>query len=369
MHKVFLVLLATAIFGSANVAAEDDSGTGFYGELGYNWFRVDDKRVFDDSDDVYLGLGYQFDKHWAADFKYSEADYDWKFPSTLSDDLTYYSLSAVYRLQPRTESSFFWKAGLGRLEFGDNSEGGANFIFGAGYEQQLSNKFSLVLGMDAAYINRSDSFLDYIPYVGVNYFFGTPAHPKPPIATAAKDSDNDGVSDANDRCPNTAAGRTVDSRGCELDSDNDGVVDYADQCPRTPAGAKVDSKGCRIVLTEDVSIALNVTFANDSNAISADFHNEINKVAEFMRRYPDTNVVIEGHTDSRGAASYNQKLSQKRANAVMAYLTDKLSISSSRVSAIGKGESSPIADNATAEGRAINRRVQAEIKTSVSKPQ
>ena len=88
-----------------------------------------------------------------------------------------------------------------------------------------------------------------------------------------------------------------------------------------------------------------------------------------MKQYPDTSVVIEGHTDSRGAASYNKNLSQKRADAVAAYLVSQFKIELNRVSAEGKGEVSPITTNDTKEGRAENRRVQAEIKTSFTTAQ
>jgi len=161
----------------------------------------------------------------------------------------------------------------------------------------------------------------------------------------------------------------VDNKGCEIDSDQDGVVDSQDKCPNTPAGAKVDESGCRIILEKDVSIALNITFANNSDEITDNFTQEIQKVAEFMRQYPDTTAVIEGHTDNRGAASYNQQLSEKRAKAVMQYIVEKFSINASRLSSVGVGEASPIASNDSLEGRAKNRRVQAEIKTKVKEAQ
>lgn len=372
MSKIYLTAFLACILSYGTIAEENkDAGTGFYGQFGYNWFQLDASRRIKDNDDFYLGLGYQFNENWAADVKYSESDFYWKWdaPFAGKGELKYYAIDAIYRLQPRNESSFFWKAGLGKLKFDGRGQGGPHFIWGLGYEQKVSDQLSLVVGLDAPFTSQP-TFHDYAPYLGVNYLFNKPKS-KTPVKQASipKDSDKDGVLDMNDRCPNTPANRKVDTSGCQLDSDKDGVVDHLDQCPNTPAGAKVDEKGCRIILTENVSIALNVQFANDSNVITPAYHDEINKVAQFMKKYPDTNVVIEGHTDSRGSQDYNQKLSQKRANAVMNYLTDKLSIKKSRVSAEGKGESSPIASNDTAEGRAANRRVQAEIKAVVSKPQ
>ena len=80
-----------------------------------------------------------------------------------------------------------------------------------------------------------------------------------------------------------------------------------------------------------------------------------------MNKYPQTKVVIEGHTDSVGSAALNKKLSQKRANSVRDYLIKKLDINKDRLTAKGYGKDKPIASNKTAEGRTTNRRIQAAI--------
>lgn len=350
--KLFTIALALNI---AAVSADEDS-TGVYISIGQNWFNLDTDRGLSHQDDLYLGFGYQATDHVAFELRYS--DFNAK----------HYSLSSLYRYQPRTEDSFFWKAGLGK--YSDLPTGNTNLVLGAGYETHFNQTMSLTFGLDSMYQFNND-YVDWVPYVGFNFFFGGSS--QRPVPTPAKpepvDSDGDGVVDTLDQCSNTAKGVSVDSQGCPLDGDKDGVFDSLDQCPQTPLGAKVDTDGCRIVLTENVSIKLDVKFANDSNVVSDDYRTEIKKVADFMREYPDTTVVIEGHTDSRGAATYNQNLSQRRAIAVMQYLVAQFTIDQARVTAVGKGEVSPIADNNTADGRATNRRVQAEIKTSVSKPQ
>ena len=99
----------------------------------------------------------------------------------------------------------------------------------------------------------------------------------------------------------------------------------------------------------------------------AEYISEIQAVANFMTAYPATAVVVEGHTDSRGAADYNQSLSEQRAEAVAGVLVNNFSIASSRVSAIGYGEARPVADNETTEGRSDNRRVVAVISATVEK--
>jgi OOP family OmpA-OmpF porin len=86
-----------------------------------------------------------------------------------------------------------------------------------------------------------------------------------------------------------------------------------------------------------------------------------------MKDYPDLKVVIEGHTDSVGTSAYNKKLSQERAGAVKNYMVEKNGIDSSRITTEGFGKERPIADNATAEGRAQNRRVEAAVDYIIEK--
>lgn len=355
--------LAVAIIALSATAVQADEEThGTYITAGYNWFNFDNDRSLQDEDDLFLGLGYQINDNVGLELKYSDFGAD------------YYSLSSVYRYLPRSENTFFWKLGIGRYQDFADDRGSVNL--GAGYEAHFNESFSMTMGVDSVFM-FNDDYTDWVPYVGFNYYFGNTSSKSAPVSKPApvvkvpvsEDTDGDGVIDDMDQCPNSASGVAVDAKGCELDSDNDSVVNSIDKCPATPEGAKVDMSGCREMLTEDVSIKLNVKFANNSNVVSSEYSQEIKKVADFMSSYPDTSVVIEGHTDSRGAASYNQQLSEKRAIAVMQYLVSEFSIDQARVSAEGKGEVSPIADNETAEGRATNRRVQAEIKTSVTKPQ
>lgn len=116
-----------------------------------------------------------------------------------------------------------------------------------------------------------------------------------------------------------------------------------------------------------VTIDLNVEFDTNKAVIKDKYYNEIKKVSDFMKKYPDTTAVIEGHTDNVDSDEYNQKLSQARANSVRQYLINKFGIKASRLSAIGYGESRPIASNGNEEGRQKNRRVQAVIKAITKK--
>jgi len=176
-----------------------------------------------------------------------------------------------------------------------------------------------------------------------------------------KDSDNDSVPDDKDKCPGTEPGVTVDANGCPLDTDNDGISDVMDKCPNTPAGVNVDATGCEIKQTKKIRLNLKIEFASGKSDISSASLEQVKKVAEAMREYPNSTAVIEAHTDSSGGAEYNLKLSQERANMVKHYLTSLFNIDASRLEAVGHGENRPIADNRTKAGRKRNRRAIAII--------
>ena len=103
-----------------------------------------------------------------------------------------------------------------------------------------------------------------------------------------------------------------------------------------------------------------VTFAVDSTTISPSFQTALNEVAASMIKYPNSLVDVMGHTDSTGSDSYNQDLSRRRAESVANYLVSR-GVAQARLASIGYGEQYPRADNATAEGRALNRRVEIRI--------
>jgi OOP family OmpA-OmpF porin len=108
-------------------------------------------------------------------------------------------------------------------------------------------------------------------------------------------------------------------------------------------------------------VTMHVEFDIDRAVVRPEYRDEIAKVGEFMRKYPTTTAVIEGHTDNVGSYDHNMELSQRRAEAVMNYLVGKFGIDGSRLSAKGYGYTRPVADNATDEGKQKNRRIEAII--------
>jgi len=165
------------------------------------------------------------------------------------------------------------------------------------------------------------------------------------------DTDTDMIVDYEDQYPNTSSVVKVDNKDIAGDKDADGVPDFKDACPDTPKGIDVDQDGCIQAVKLEIHFDFNKTEVKD------EYYAELEMVAEYMKKFPEIKVVIEGHTDNLGSTIYNLKLSQKRADAVRSILINKFGILPERIIAKGYGETRPIASNNTPEGRAKNRRV------------
>lgn len=180
------------------------------------------------------------------------------------------------------------------------------------------------------------------------------------------DSDGDGVTDDKDNCAGTPAGTGVDANGCPLpppDSDTDGVDDGKDQCADTPAGTKVGATGCPEGAGEipaDEWVLKGVNFEVGSDVLTADSLQVLDGAAAVLLPRKTVRIEIQGHTDSTGDAQKNMELSDKRAVAVKNYLAGK-GVEASRLETRGYGSSVPAGDNATAEGRAANRRIEFKV--------
>ncbi|HTR97959.1 MAG TPA: OmpA family protein [Candidatus Acidoferrales bacterium] len=219
----------------------------------------------------------------------------------------------------------------------------------------------------------------------------------------AGDWDKDGVVDRLDRCPNTPPGCSVDAYGCSLDADHDGVCDNFDKCPDTPKGVKVDKHGCSAdqraamnapaptpppppaetkaeptsppppppppppapaptetekTLVETGTIRLeNVYFETGSAKLKSESEQALNDAGSALQKYPDLEIEVQGHTDKRGSAALNMKLSQARAEAVRQYLIDHFQLNPDHVTAKGYGETRPETAEKTAAEMQRDRRV------------
>ena len=168
------------------------------------------------------------------------------------------------------------------------------------------------------------------------------------------DSDKDGVVDRLDQCPDTAANLDVNAVGCELDSDKDGVINEKDLCPDSVAGVTVDETGCEPAAPINLK---GVNFKTSSDQLLPESKLILDDVAAILALHRGLVIEIDGHTDSAGDAANNMALSQQRAETVRDYLIFK-GISAETLTARGFGETRPLVDNATAESRKRNRRVE-----------
>jgi OOP family OmpA-OmpF porin len=380
-----LMLMAVATTGYAQVKAGSVHITPTIG-----MYKFEGSEDMDASIALGLRAGYNFTKyfgveafgHWAPT---EMTNYDGEKVNFFG-----YGIEALFHILPDGALVPFVAVGLGGVHYSkynqDTTEREDNKIaadYGLGVKYFLSNNWAL--RADVRHVIPIDTDFDtdtmhnnLLATVGLTYAFGgeKPAPPPPPPAPVVLDSDNDGVPDNLDKCPGTPAGVAVDKDGCPLDSDNDGVYDYLDKCPGTPAGVKVDKDGCpppvvvqpRVEkeIIEKGRTTLKVLFDTNKSVIKKGYFDDVDALAGVMQQYPDLNVTIEGHTDNVGKDAYNKKLSQRRAEAVKAYLVKK-GIDANRLTAVGYGEEKPIADNATTAGKAENRRVEAEANYIIKK--
>jgi outer membrane protein OmpA-like peptidoglycan-associated protein len=186
---------------------------------------------------------------------------------------------------------------------------------------------------------------------------------------AELDNDADGIPDDRDKCPNDAEDKDnfQDDDGCpELDNDADGIVDATDKCPNAPEdmdgcqdedGCPEDGKVC--VTREKIVISDKIFFATNKADILPKSYALIEEIAKVLNENPHIQLIeIQGHTDSQGSRAHNVKLSEARATAVMNRLIMVGRVDPARLLAKGFGPDLPIADNKTAAGRELNRRVE-----------
>ena len=182
------------------------------------------------------------------------------------------------------------------------------------------------------------------------------------------DNDGDGIPDAKDKCPDQAEDldKYQDEDGCpDMDNDGDGILDVKDKCPNQPETVNgfEDEDGCpdkkpEVVIQKNAPIVLEgVTFKTASDKLTAGAKSELDKVVQTLGDYPQMMLEVRGYTDSQGGRLANVKLSQRRADAVKAYLAGR-GIEAKRIQAKGFGPDNPVAPNNDAAGRAKNRRIE-----------
>lgn len=285
-----------------------------------------------------------------------------------------------------------------------NNDNMINFIFGATPQIKINERFALnadvsfifhsrqTRNFDMRSLNTNSAIDGYMLNlsIGANIYLGKHERHADWVATQdvkpdnsllegrlseleskLADADKDGVPDYRDAESDTPEGSYVNSKGEALaeekveetpqqmnDQDNDGVADTADDCPDQAGTAA--NRGCPEVAKEDVAIMSqaveDVKFKTGSDVLTDGSKGVLDEVANALKNNPSYKLRIEGHTDNVGSDEDNMTLSQKRADAVKKYLTDK-GVEGDRIMAEGLGESQPLTTNETPEGRAKNRRV------------
>lgn len=382
MKKIVLgVSLALVTTGSA-LAADNNYDDRWYVTPNVSFVNPDSDKNANSALAFGIGFGRFVSENFSVDFEMDKLSHDLKNGRELS------------------QQNFGF---VGRYHFGDNM--GFNPYIGAGIGavkhkglaslSQIHNGArssgtdavgSLVAGLSKTLTDRvklrtelryqlentndvvvdSDTFTNYLFNVGLSIAFGEAATQSTKTTIVEKapqmDSDNDGVIDSRDRCPNTPAGTKVDSNGCALvvdgDDDRDGVPNSRDVCPNSKAGAVVGSDGCEVKVVIELQ---GVHFDTNKSTLKPVSISILDAAVKTLGEHGSIMVEVAGHTDSRATDAYNQALSQRRAKVVFDYLVAH-GVSADRMTWRGYGENSPIATNDTDEGMAKNRRTELIVK-------
>ncbi len=276
-------------------------------------------------------LGYRIDEDWEIRgyYDYLQADLKNHGSSAYGE---VFGADLIYNFT----NHFYGTLGVNRTDL-DDSDDDTFVRLGAGFRTFFDD--NLAFRAEVAAQQDKDNFTDYIAGVGLQYFFGSPKPAPAPAPVVRKDSDNDGV------------------------------YDDQDACPGTPPNYKVDARGCTKFDTQTVTETLLVNFDNNSAKVKAKYHDEIARVAKFMKEFPKLDVVIEGHASAPGKASYNLDLSDRRAKAVAEVLAKEFGIDPARIKGVGYGETRPIMEGNSAEANAANRRIEAKMSVTKRVPE
>ncbi|ABB45292.1 OmpA/MotB [Sulfurimonas denitrificans DSM 1251] len=270
--------------------------------------------------------------------------------SNITTDIYRIALNGVYEYKSNSLFTPLAKVGVGYEALENNFAGNRDSVFfDAGVGAKVALAENIALKLEAVYMLKNNNARwdnNLALLAGVNFAFGPKAQPvvapEPVAAPAPKPVPAPAVVPA-------PAPKPVDG-----DDDKDGVLNSIDKCPKTPIGHKVDKDGCSVL------VDLHINFDTASYKVDNASMPKVKEFAEFLKDMPNYNAKIVGHTDSVGSDKDNQKLSENRANSVKTLIV-KEGIDTKRITTEGKGEKSPIATNDTKEGKAQNRRIEAEL--------
>jgi outer membrane protein OmpA-like peptidoglycan-associated protein len=234
------------------------------------------------------------------------------------------------------------------------------------FDQCLTTAPGVVVSVDGCGIDTDqDGVFD-----GLDQCANTPLGATVDITGCPSDTDGDGVLDGIDQMDDTPVGALVDAQGRHRDTDGDGVFDGLDQCDDTPPGASIDLDGCSQNPLEDqllrgeTIVLAGVTFEPGTDEIKPLSYHYVNRIARLLEYWTGSEerpqrVEVGVHTDGVGAEDYNLDLSQRRAARLRTYMLENFyGMAQNNLVAVGYGETMPLGDDETEEGRDMNRRVE-----------
>ncbi|USE36230.1 OmpA family protein [Endozoicomonas sp. SCSIO W0465] len=342
-----LIAIAIGTTVSSSVLASEvaspvvDKGLTF--TIGGAYNGLDSYRGLDNEVAPEVGIGYRMNDRFSFEGIYSQYSTEQKTGGDA--DLKEFRLDAFYDLTPWDGSlTPYVVAGISELDVDLDAEGEHDDTrMNAGFGLRKAFTPNLAIRGDVRAVRTLDyAQTEAMANVALTWTFGSVAKAAEPVAVVEPVQEE--VIAAVEPTP-------------VLDADYDGVLDKDDLCPNTPAGITVDQTGCEPMKAID----LLVNFAFDSEVVNQEGSDQIAKMGEFLQRYPEVRILIEGHTDASGQAAYNDQLSVRRADTIRQQLIEKHGIDAERIDAVGMGEGKPVADNDTIEGRQQNRRVTAEV--------
>ncbi|UFS62119.1 OmpA family protein [Sulfurimonas sp. HSL-3221] len=306
----------------------------------------------DPLEDLFPGVGvraaYRFYGRWSAVAELSAAfDAAYDLPGHGHVNVTDYMAGIDYDLFPESGAvKPYLSLAVGyRTISGVTGRDQWQVLPGLGCKFPLNDAWQLVVEAKKRF-NLDENETGWLGMIGVSYLFGAGDTQSAAHAVEAAPEPETVEPDA---VPVAAAAE----RPQETDSDDDGVLDSEDHCLGTKGGVRVDAKGCPVTMAQVVH------FPYDSAEVSAARKTQIHVLVRFLNENPAYKVILRGYTDGSGTPAYNQRLSARRSEAVKTLLV-KAGIDQKRIVALGRGMRDPVADNASEEGRAKNRRVEAE---------
>jgi OOP family OmpA-OmpF porin len=349
IKKLTPLLFATAFLFPLSAQAEIKAGSVELSPFaGYNFFEnrqnLENRPVFGGR------IGYNFTENFGieatGEFIRSEVDdksktfsREGQFTSPIDGvDITMYHLDLLYHFMPEGKFNPFITAGYGAAHYSPriNSKNMSDIDFGVGAKYWVADNVALRVDVRDNMI-YDDQVHNIETTLGVVFRFG--GNTTPAAATVAKDE----------------AKSEPSTQPAAVKEEAPPVAEAAGAPTVLPPAAEPTPERMKYC------VSLNIEYDINNADIRLQYHDEVAKVGDFMKKYPSTSAVIEGYADEVGNADYNLRLSQRRAENVVKYLEEKFGIAPSRLSAKGYGKAKPVADNSSDAGRQKNRRIDAII--------